>query len=74
MKEKNDISQSFLNDLLLVTGICFLLFTLLLKILDGIIIKPFFWIGFTSFGVGLVAWVFFLINKKIRKDKNNFAS
>jgi hypothetical protein len=58
IKEMRDFS---LAALLLVTGFCFLLFTWIIKFLEGLFIQAFLWIGLTTFILGLLAGAVILI-------------
>lgn len=58
----------FLTDLLLVTGFSFLSFALGLRILDGVSMRLFLWIGFITFFSGLLTGVVVLIEKKQNSD------
>jgi len=55
--------------MLLVTGFSFLLFTLLLSIVDGINIKLFLWIGGIAFGLGLLTGATKLVTRAKRRNK-----
>ena len=50
--------------LLFVTGLSFLLFTLYVKIAEGVIIELFLWTGIISLFAGLLAGMGILIKKK----------
>ena len=62
--EEKEIRGFSIPALLLVTGTCFLLFTLALRILDGVIMKFFLETGFLTFLAGVITGVFILIRKK----------
>ncbi len=54
MKNKEEKGISLVN-LLIVTGVCFLGFTLCMKLLDGVTIKLLLDIGLATLGLGILA-------------------
>ena len=57
--------------LLLVTGFSFLLFTLLLSIVDGVNIQLFLWIGGIAFVLGLLTGAVKLATRAKRSNKSS---
>ncbi len=62
--EEKDFS---LPTLLWVTGFCFLSFTLLIRILDGVIITFFMWFGLATFVSGSLSEAVILLTSKKNK-------
>lgn len=73
MEEQQDIKSFSLAALLLVTGFCFLLFTLLLRIADGVSTRLFLWIGIVTFVAGLLAGGATLRSRTNKKNKSKLA-
>ena len=69
--EEKEMKGFSLMTLFLVTGLCFLSFTLFLRIIDDIIIKNFLWIGLITFSLGLLTGADILIYKKTKPAKTN---
>lgn len=63
------MSKFYLTWLLLVTGFSFLLFALLLRIVDGLSVKLFLRIGLISFVLGLLTGAITLRNMTIKKKR-----
>ena len=68
--EKNREQELYLASLLLVTGFSFLLFALMMSLVDGNTKKIFWWIGGISFGSGILIGAFTLLPRAGRKNKN----
>jgi hypothetical protein len=73
MEEKH-AREFYLTYFLLITGFSFLLFTLMLNIVDGVYIKLFFWIGLIALALGLLTGANILVNRANRRNKNNLIS
>ncbi len=63
MEQKNT-RKFYLTYIFLGTGFSFLLFTLMLSIVDGDNIKLFLWIGLSNFILGLLTWTTTLANRR----------
>jgi hypothetical protein len=70
MKEKEKKEYS-LPTLLLVTGCCFLLFAIFLRILDGVSVKFFLRTGFIIFVSGVLTGTYILMHKKTEQRRAN---
>ena len=57
--------------LFFVTGISFVLFSLVLKILDGTHSVPMLWISAVSLSLGTVTWVIDIVYKTTSRKKEN---
>ena len=69
--DEKEKEEYFLTDLLLVTGFCFLSFTMALRILDSVNMKLFLWIGFITFVSGVLTGTCILIDKKQYSERQN---
>ena len=65
--DEKDINGFSIPTLLLTTGASFLLFALVLRILDGVIMKFFIDTGVLAFLAGVITGVFILIRKKTQE-------
>ncbi len=67
----NDDIDFSIAAFLLVTGFCFLSFTMLLRLLDGIVVLPFLWIGLTTFILGLLTAAALFSGRKKKQVKSS---
>ena len=73
MKER-EMNEFAWTGLFLVTGTCFLVFSQLLRILDGGPINMFSWVGIGSLLMGLLYWAGSAKKRQRRDDKQEWLS
>lgn len=69
LMEDRDINEFSWQTLFFVTGISFVLFSLVLKFLDGAHSVPMLWIGAISLSLGVIIWAIDMaIRTPVRKN------
>lgn len=69
--DENEMKEFSWPGLFLVTGFCFFVFSLVLKLLNGEYPDIFNWVSLSSAGLGILSWLSKLIPYAERKDIKN---
>ncbi len=72
--DENEVKGFYWPGLFLVTGFCFFLFSLILKILNGSYPTIFTWITLVSISLGILSWLGKSIPYAERKDNQKTTS
>lgn len=68
--DERDTRKFSWSGLFFVTGVCFLVFCLLLKLLNGSYPALFFWVGIISVSLGVLSWLANLLTQRESKQIN----
>lgn len=74
LMEDKDLNEFSWQTLFFVTGISFVLFSLVLKFLDGVHSVPLLWIGAVSLTIGAVVWIIDIVTRTPVPKKRKYTS
>jgi hypothetical protein len=69
--EDRRLNEFSTSNFLLVTGLSFLVFTGVMRLLDGVIIRFLLMIGLVSFGLGVLGSLLKLLVRKINANRSH---
>lgn len=74
LMEDRDLNEFSWQTLFFVTGISFVLFSLVLKFLDGSHSVPMLWIGALSLSLGAIIWAIDVATRNPARKKRKYTS